>query len=271
MILKPERIETGRGRRSLAVCTRLMAPTEKIAVIRYAETERQFKYFEWSASNTEAILAGKCYPHLEEVADVLTVFDVGANVGAASIYFNATYADARVYAFEPCPETFRILMANTAHVRTVRAFNFGLFDRTETTRLYQSSVDPVTRSIGASVHNTEKFTNVALIEAAHFVKKHRTARIDVLKIDTEGCEVPILRSLLPHLPLTQVIYLETHSDHDRMVIDRLLEPTHILYQARVVHPHRGELVYLGRERLGADLARHEIRIDRARSTVTPSG
>jgi hypothetical protein len=68
--------------------------------------------------------------------------------------------------------------------------------------------------------------------------------IDILKLDTEGCEVPILRSLASRLPRTGIIYVEFHSERDRMEIDRLVLPTHALFQGRIMKPYRGELCYV---------------------------
>src|SRR5271156_3378543 len=38
-----------------------------------------------------------------------TVLDIGANVGAAALYFARLFPNARIYAFEPAPDNFAVL------------------------------------------------------------------------------------------------------------------------------------------------------------------
>ena len=70
--------------------------------------------------------------------------------------------------------------------------------------------------------------------------------IDVLKVDTEGCELPILRSIAELLPSIPVIYVEYHSEDDRREIDRMLGDTHVVVAGHVFQIHRGELTYVAR-------------------------
>ena len=65
----------------------------------------------------------------------------------------------------------------------------------------------------------------------------------MLKVDTEGCEVPIFASLLERLGGVKVIYLEYHSEADRRELDAMLSPTHQLFFGRLVGDS-GELLYL---------------------------
>ena len=83
--------------------------------------------------------------------------------------------------------------------------------------------------------------------------------VDILKVDTEGCEMPILRSLAGLLPRVGVVYVEYHDDDARLDIDRLLGATHLLCQGRVLAPHRGEFCYVARTRLPSTLRNGQIR------------
>ncbi len=59
------------------------------------------------------------------------ILDVGANTGLFVLYLNKILSNARVYAFEPVPETFRVLRRNVErHNRlTIQLFNVGLSHR----------------------------------------------------------------------------------------------------------------------------------------------
>ncbi len=69
-------------------------------------------------------------------------------------------------------------------------------------------------------------------------------RPDIIKIDTEGCEIAIMLAIPESFRGAKAVYLEYHSESDRRKIDQILGETHILYQGKIVNPHRGELVYV---------------------------
>src|SRR5438477_7951076 len=54
------------------------------------------------------------------------ILDIGSNIGASIIYFHEKFPDAKIFGFEPHPDTFRILQKNVAQLRGVVVFNYGL-------------------------------------------------------------------------------------------------------------------------------------------------
>lgn len=217
--------------------------------IEYGGIKRAFTLFDTPMAHRacEAVLSGKCYPPLPISGQIRTIVDVGANVGAATIYFAMQFPDARVLAFEPSPDSFSLLSANTGDLPQIRCFNVGLFDRDQKTDLYQGCDDAVEDSIGRSREQSDRAVQVQLRAAREAIHEAGVDCIDVLKVDTEGCEVPILNSLLPMLNNVGVIYIEFHSERDRLEIDRLLTPTHALFCGQIAKPYRGELCYVARQ------------------------
>ena len=69
-----------------------------------------------------SIFAGATYPTISFVPDVKTIVDIGANVGAASVYFAIAYPDAEVYAFEPGSAPLSLLQQNVEPLRNVTVF-----------------------------------------------------------------------------------------------------------------------------------------------------
>jgi FkbM family methyltransferase len=120
-----------------------------------------------------------------------TVFDVGANVGWYSINFSKQYPLAKIYAFEPIPQTFQQLEGNIGlnSCRNVHAFNMGLSNREDTLRFYYyasgsgnaSSAnlanDPMTQEIACRVGTLDKFCEEGGIH------------LDFIKCDVEGAEL----------------------------------------------------------------------------------
>ena len=209
-----------------------------------------------------SILDGKKYPHIECIKEVQTVVDIGANIGAASLYFARHYPVARLYAFEPCPEAYRLLCQNLADVLNIQTYQLGLFDRDCHVPLYLSREGAVTNSVGRRDLNSERSVEIDLRNAGQFFRQMCIDRIDILKLDSEGCEVPILQSLSDFLPNIKVIYVVYHNEPDRLAMDALLNASHILSAANVRHPHRGELCYVAYRSFPSDSALDGLRIKR---------
>jgi FkbM family methyltransferase len=62
------------------------------------------------------------------------VFDVGANIGLCSVFLSRSARDLKIFAFEPIPETFAILQANTQDCdrATIECLNLGLSNHSRT-------------------------------------------------------------------------------------------------------------------------------------------
>ena len=232
------------------------------ATISMAGGNHAFKLFDNDVCRAviNNIFVGKSYPKVEFVADVGTIVDVGANIGAASIYFAVLYPNARVHAFEPAPGNFALLAENTAPFENITAHEVGLFDADKEAPLFEGEYDPSTNSIGDSGLNTQRSRMVQLKDAKPFLHGLHVDDIDILKLDTEGCEMPILRSLAEMIPAIKVIYVEYHDDEDRRVIDDLLSRDHILSSADAIEPHRGELCYVARRAFPSESAMNQYRI-----------
>jgi len=212
-------------------------------------TQRSFTLFDTKLGRIacDEVLSGKSYPRLPLAGQVRRIVDVGANVGAATLYFALQFPAAEIWAYEPSPECFALLTANTRDMPRVRCINVGLLDRDGQATLYRGKGDAVASSIGRSREQSAEGVPIELVAADKALAAAGLAAIDILKLDTEGCEVAILRSLAARLPQIGVIYVEFHSERDRLEIDRLLMPTHALYQGSVTRPYRGELCYVARQ------------------------
>ena len=143
-------------------------------------------------------------------------------------------------------------------------YNSLKFHSSKESLLRLSRANSSTASIGKSWLNTENTETVSLKDDAEWIREQKIDRIDILKIDTEGCEVPILSRLTNLIPKIKVIYIEYHTDTDRRSIDTLIGESHVLFQARAECAHRGELIYV-RADLGdesSDLHKHLIRMPR---------
>ena len=167
-----------------------------------------------------------------------------------------------IFAFEPASRPYELLRTNTDARTNVHAHNFGLYSSNLRTPLYSGTYDSVMSSVAKSESTREESEMITLRSVREWLEGNSISTIDILKIDTEGCEVPILEALGDLLPSVKVIHLEYHSDDDRKEFDRLLGDTHLLMfgQMRV---HLGEVTYVARDavRSDSDLDRRPIKLD----------
>lgn len=203
-----------------------------------------FKCFDNAASvqTATAIINGEGYTTYD-LENVRTILDIGANIGAAAVLFNHAYPDAIIHCFEPCIDSFKLLSENTHYISNISVHNYGLHEIDATVPLYKGKIDTMLNSIIPCASVSDECTTIQLKSAATEIKRLEIPSIDIIKIDTEGCEVPILRSLVKWLNNVKVIYIEYHSELDRLLIDVILRKTHVLFKSNVVTLHRGELTY----------------------------
>ncbi|MCX5724494.1 MAG: FkbM family methyltransferase [Nitrospirae bacterium] len=126
------------------------------------------------------------------------VWDVGANVGLYSRKFSEKAGPSgQVVAFEPSPDNLLRLQEAVASLGNVTVMPVALGDR-EAVVQFEQGLDSlgatsriVARADGASVGQIA----VQLSSGDHLVSSGRVARPNVIKIDTEGFELDVLRGL----------------------------------------------------------------------------
>jgi FkbM family methyltransferase len=210
------------------------------------------------------IFAQHDYPFIPCLAgESGAVLDIGANIGATALLFRLQYPLCPVFAFEPAPSTFAYLAENAAALDRVQAFNVGLFDREAATRLYTSDVS-ITNSMGVSALNGERYEDVRVWRASRALDELGIDRIALIKMDTEGSEVPILRDLEDRLDRVSALFIEYHSERDRREIDAMLAERFMLYCASASRPHLGTVGYVSRALLAARTDAERLAITRPR-------
>ena len=221
---------------------------EKILPLKLFSTTRDFCFPDEgnAATHIHDVLAGNVYKPVQlKDFSPTRIIDIGANVGASAIYFHSQYPNAQVTCFEPSTKNFRYLKQNLQDINHITLNPFGLSDTTKITTLFEGKTQCLQYSIFKNTEVSESGEQIQL-KAAFDEVKEIIENQTVIKIDTEGCEFPILNSIKTLFNQLQVIYLEFHSEKDRIRIDNLLNQTHGLWNASVKHPHRGDVCYLHR-------------------------
>lgn len=126
-----------------------------------------------------------------------TALDIGANEGDYARALLKRIPQATIYAFEPHPRTFERLSQASAGLK---AFNFGFGEEAGSVAIYDyadrggSAHASLYAEVIESIHGgTAVATEIQLERLDAFVGKHGLSLIHLLKIDTEGNELKILR------------------------------------------------------------------------------
>jgi FkbM family methyltransferase len=204
------------------------------------------------------ILEGRTYPFLPFLDDVRVVFDVGANCGAASVHFARHHPAATVHAFEPGREARSYLERNVASLPNVWVHPFGLYSFDRQARLYRGDGDLGKASVIRRHVNLDESEPVELRAGGAWAADHGIDRIDILKVDVEGCEIEVLEGLAALLPTVKVVYVEYDSRHARKALGRLLDGTHELYVGNMFLD-QGECSYLRADIAELDAATEQLR------------
>lgn len=150
---------------------------------------------------------------------VKTIFDVGANIGESENYFSKHFNQANIFCFEPVKNSFDNLNANLKGKNT-KTFNFG-FGEVESTLEIEVYKNPSLSSFNS--FNTPIFQNqeksIELIEIktlSNFCKLNNIDNIDILKIDTEGYDLKVLKGAIELLKNNKVsiIQVEASMNHE---------------------------------------------------------
>ena len=163
----------------------------------------------------------------------MKVVDIGANIGLFSIYMKFQDPDCTIDCFEPSPSTLALLQSNTGHIPGITIHPYGLYNKDDEVDFFINGYNTGENSIRQSTKHFAHSVKVNLKNAASEFERLGIGEIDVLKIDTEGCEVEIIESLSQRLTKASYIILEYHSEKDRKEIDRLLTDFHLMASSSV--------------------------------------
>lgn len=142
------------------------------------------------------------------------IIDAGAHIGMSTLYLKRLYPNAEIMAIEPNPITFELLEHNIWQngLTDIKAINTALDPKKNNITLHQ---DPEGQWLSStSIHpgawNGEQKTKSITVPAqplSDFIGRDT----DLLKIDIEGAEIPVLLEAKNQLHFVQKIILECHA------------------------------------------------------------
>jgi FkbM family methyltransferase len=126
----------------------------------------------------------------------LTILDIGANIGAFSLWANLRWPQSTIYGFEPHPGTFEILMRNVGHLSNVVCTPSAVYPGDNPTEAFFSRYDGDGEAgIVQAMMTTWQAMPTEQIQQVSVVHPQNLPTADIVKIDVEGSEVEIVEHL----------------------------------------------------------------------------
>lgn len=127
-------------------------------------------------------------------------FDVGASLGNYSLALKEQFPKAVIYAFEPNPKAFEKIPESVRN-KGIKFYNLGMGSKPGESLIYdyknQSGTEhaSVYKGVFTEIHKAAEIEEIKFVNDTldDFCRKNAIAKIDFLKIDTEGSELDVLK------------------------------------------------------------------------------
>ncbi|NES86324.1 MAG: FkbM family methyltransferase [Moorea sp. SIO2B7] len=126
------------------------------------------------------------------------VFDIGAHFGETANTVIKYFPNSTIYSFEPVPNTFNVLTEKVKSLSQVKPFNLALGDKTGQIQmtnfpLCTTNTVLIEQKQKKSAEMIKDITTVNVDTVDHFCQREGINLINLLKIDTEGFEINVLK------------------------------------------------------------------------------
>lgn len=162
--------------------------------------------------------------------EVISIIDLGANVGYASIYFAHFCPKAHIVAVEPEHSNYQTLVENTQNLKNIDCIHAAIWPQ-ETELSLQN---PNAQNWSFHYEEAAKTSNGPIIKTQTMpglMKKFGLKRISLLKIDIEGGEKNLFASDTDWLRYVDCLQIEIHSDEAKKIVFNALTA----YPYSVIH------------------------------------
>ena len=133
---------------------------------------------------------------------VTTVFDVGAWIGKTAASYSEVFSESVVHAFEPFPESFAKLKANTGKLdRSILVNELAVCAEVGEKILHSNKIETTNSLLESKSTNSEhdffrdtiNRISVKTTNLDEYCKTNGVNHINILKVDTQGGELEVFR------------------------------------------------------------------------------
>ena len=150
--------------------------------------------------------------------EIKVVFDVGANVGQFCMHCSEVFDEADIYSFEPIKDTFDVLKNRTKGIKNISCFNHAFGDQKGVEKVFlqaDSKVNSLNPLVNIQKKDDQKSQQIEIDTVDLFCENKKIEKIDLLKIDTEGFDLNVLKGSAKMLSDGKVKFLFIEVTHDK--------------------------------------------------------
>lgn len=144
-------------------------------------------------------------------SDTPLIYDLGANIGIASLYYKSKYPNATIKSYEPNPTVFRALEENIKmnNLNNVHAYNNAISNE-EGHLVFHCDKGGQVSSFLKPIGFETIPTKIPAVRLKTIID-NETQQIDLIKMDIEGVEVDVLQDCGNSLNKVDRLVIEFHS------------------------------------------------------------
>jgi len=162
--------------------------------------------------------------------EVKVIFDVGGHNGESILFFNRNFNFFKIYTFEPLKNNFLKLKMNTKKIQEkIVYFNCALGGKKEN-QIIKEMIETSSSTLNdinetSNYFKKKKFflgvkdkkkmyveKKVSIDKGTNIIREFKIDKIDLLKIDTEGYELNVIKGFESNIGIVKVIIFEHHYD-----------------------------------------------------------
>jgi len=204
-----------------------------------------FKFRNNEFCGIDDIWCNKVYTKYKQIQDGDIVIDIGANIGAFSIFAVAAARNVKVLSYEPSPAPFKRFLKNIKMnnlEKNIFPFQLAVAKERGERTLFFDSKGSIGDTITPSQNNLINYKNNPIIVKAITLKDifedNNLTHCDFLKMDCEGAEYEILFNTPPeYLQKIENIVVEYHKGSKEII--KILEDLKFLIQLEPWTKHQG--------------------------------
>ena len=165
----------------------------------------------------------------QERVQIDTWFDIGSHKGLYTDLIKNNFTTKKAFLFEPQKDIFKFIKKKYKSSKNIYLFNYAVSDSQKTQNIYINKHDLTSSLTKMNEKNLylkvkaklfggnlkDMITNqysVKTISLSYFLKQKKINKIDLIKIDTEGHELNVLKGLRDKIKIVKNILIEFHNN-----------------------------------------------------------
>jgi FkbM family methyltransferase len=141
------------------------------------------------------------------------IVDAGANIGLTSVFYANKYPGAKIFAIEPEPSNYNMLLKNTAKYQNIKPIQAALWNNNEHVHIIDGGIGGWSYQVEKASDgpaNTKSRGLAIALTIDKLMSDFHIGQLDLLKVDIEGSEKEVFENSAAWIDRVGVIVIELH-------------------------------------------------------------